>query len=65
MSDVELGLAIVGGTITIFLALEMRIKNLIKHYLAELKPNGGSSMKDQINRVETRLDDLYKHLLEK
>ncbi len=33
--------------------------------LAELKPNGGSSAKDQITRVEQRLDDLYKHLLEK
>lgn len=65
MSDVELGLAIVSGTIAIFVALELRIKNLVKHYLAELKPNSGSSIKDQITRLEQRLDDLYKHLLEK
>lgn len=65
MSDVELGLTIIGGTITIFLALELRIKNLVKHYLAELKPNSGSSIKDQVTRLEQRLDDLYKHLLEK
>lgn len=65
MSEVELGLAIVSGTIAIFVALELRIKNLVKHYLAELKPNSGSSIKDQITRLEQRLDDLYKHLLEK
>ena len=65
MSDVELGLAIVSGTIAIFVALELRIKNLVKHYLAELKPNGGESIKDQITRLEQRQYDLYKHLLEK
>jgi hypothetical protein len=27
--------------------------------LAELKPNGGSSIKDQINRLEQRVDDLF------
>ncbi len=27
------------------------IKWTIKHYLAELKPNGGSSMRDAINRI--------------
>ena len=33
--------------------------------LAELKPNGGSSMKDQINRLEQRMDDLYFILAER
>jgi hypothetical protein len=27
------------------------IKWTIKHYLAELKPNGGSSMRDAINKI--------------
>jgi hypothetical protein len=27
------------------------IRWTIKHYLAELKPNGGSSMRDSINRI--------------
>jgi hypothetical protein len=27
--------------------------------LQELKPNGGSSMKDQLNRLEARVDDLF------
>jgi hypothetical protein len=37
------------------------IKYMIKA-LSELKPNGGSSMKDQVNRLEKRVDDIY-HLL--
>jgi hypothetical protein len=36
---------------------------LVKHYLAELKPNGGSSVKDQVNRLEKRLDEVYSLLL--
>ena len=38
------------------------IRWLVKTYLdemkAELKPNGGSSIKDQVNRLEKRHDDL-------
>lgn len=39
------------------------IRWLVKHYLMELKPNGGSSVADRIDRVETRVDDIYKLLL--
>jgi hypothetical protein len=31
---------------------------MIKHYLSELKPNGGSSIKDQVNRLEARVDTI-------
>lgn len=41
------------------------IRFLVKHYLYELKPNGGGSMNDRITRLEARLDDIYKFLLEK
>jgi hypothetical protein len=30
---------------------------MVKHYLSELKPNSGSSMKDQISRLEAAVDD--------
>jgi len=36
---------------------------LVKHYLAELKPNGGGSVKDQVNRLEKRVDEIYSLLL--
>jgi hypothetical protein len=31
------------------------VRWLVKHYLAELKPNGGSSMRDSVNRLETQM----------
>ena len=35
---------------------------MIKHYLTELKPNGGSSIKDQVNRLEVRVDTIIEML---
>jgi hypothetical protein len=35
---------------------------MIKHYLSELKPNGGGSIKDQVNRLETRVDTIIELL---
>ena len=37
----------------------LALRWVIKSYLAELKPNSGSSMKDQISRLEQRVDDLF------
>jgi hypothetical protein len=41
------------------------IKWLVKHYLSELRPNSGSSLKDQVNRLEERVNTIYEHLLNK
>jgi len=41
------------------------VRWLVKHYLNELKPNGGSSIKDSVKRLEDRIDDLYKLVAEK
>lgn len=41
------------------------VRWLVKHYLAELKPNGGDSVKDQVNRLEKRVDQIYLLLCEK
>jgi H+/Cl- antiporter ClcA len=46
-------MTIVGGFVAI-------VRWLVKHYLNELKPNGGSSLKDSVKRLEDRIDDLYK-----
>jgi hypothetical protein len=37
----------------------LMVKWLVKYYLSELKPNGGSSVKDQVNRLEMRIDEIY------
>jgi hypothetical protein len=41
------------------------VRWLVKHYLNELKPNGGSSLKDSVKRLEDRIDDLYRLVAEK
>ena len=51
-------MAIVGG-------FAGAVRWMVKHYLIELKSNGGSSMRDSIDRLEQRVDDLYKLIAEK
>jgi hypothetical protein len=41
------------------------VRWMVKHYLIELKSNGGSSMRDSLDRLEQRVDDLYKLIAEK
>ena len=41
------------------------VKWLINRFLSELRPNGGSSIKDQVNRLEKRVDDIYTILSQK
>lgn len=53
---------------TLIGALAMGVKHLTKHYLSELKPNGGSSLKDKVNGLETKVDlltELVKEALRK
>jgi hypothetical protein len=51
---------------TIFAAHAALVKFLTKHYLSELKPNGGGSMKDKVDRLEEKVDlltDLVKEAI--
>ena len=41
------------------------VRWLVKHYLFELKPNGGGSIKDQVNRLEHKVDELYRILIKR
>jgi hypothetical protein len=50
--------------LTIVSSIAFGIKWLVKHYLSELRPNGGSSVKDQVNRLEIKVDKLYDILIE-
>lgn len=40
------------------------IKKYVEGYMHELKPNSGSSMKDQVTRLETKVDDLFNLMLD-
>jgi hypothetical protein len=61
----ESWVGIATGVCAISGSLFMGLRWVIKSYLAELKPNGGSSLKDQMNRLEQRVDDLYLLLIKK
>jgi hypothetical protein len=54
---------IVAG-IAIATAFAATIRWMVKHYLYELRPNGGSSLKDQVNRLERRVDEVIDMLIE-
>jgi hypothetical protein len=47
------------GVCAVSTSLLVGLRWVIKSYLAELKPNSGSSIKDQITRLEQRVDDLF------
>lgn len=53
------------AVMTIFGGFATGVRWMVKHYLNELKPNGGSSIKDSVQRLEERIDDLYKLIAEK
>jgi hypothetical protein len=57
---------------TLIAGFTAAIKWLVEHYLSELKPNSGSSMRDAVNinterldRVEQRVDQIYLILCER
>jgi hypothetical protein len=49
--------------IAIVSAFAGSVRWLVKHYLYELKPNGGSSVKDSVNRLERQVEEIYRILL--
>jgi len=58
-------LTVAVACIAIFSAIATGIRWMVKHYLNELKPNGGGSIKDQVNRLERRVDEIIDMLLDR
>lgn len=48
--------------VTILGGVASYVQFMIKHYLKELRPNSGSSLKDQVSRLETRVDTIIEML---
>jgi len=57
--------AIAVAVITIVGGFASAVRWLVKHYLAELKPNSGSSLKDSVVRLEEKVEILYQILTQK
>ena len=47
------------GVIAVLSGGLIGLRFLVKGWLNELRPNGGTSMKDQLTRLEKRVDDLF------
>ncbi len=59
MQHLSAGLTLVAG-------FAGAVRWLVKHYLYELRPNGGSSLKDKVDSLETKVElltDLVKEAL--
>jgi hypothetical protein len=57
-----LGLAI--SVCTLVGAFAVSVRWLVKHYLYELKPNGGSSVKDSVIRLEEKVEMLHELVIQ-
>lgn len=70
--SIEQWVGIAVGITSLVGAFAMSVRHLVKYYLAELKPNGGSSIKDKVkdidqkvDKLESRIDEIYRMLLDK
>ncbi len=57
--------AIAVAVMTLIGGFATSVRWLVKHYLAELKPNSGSSLKDSVVRLEEKVEILYQILIQK
>jgi hypothetical protein len=57
--------SLVVAIIAVITSFAGSVRWLVKHYLYELKPNGGSSLNDSVKRLEARIDTIYKLIAEK
>jgi hypothetical protein len=59
MTDAQVAISLVVGILTLIGLLELRIshlvKRLVKDYWAELRPNGGGSVKDKVDEIHRLL----------
>jgi hypothetical protein len=74
--SLESWVGIIVGLSTIVTSAGLGVRWLVKHYFAEmkaeLKPNSGTSLKDQVtrleeqhNRLDEKLDNIYNIIIEK
>lgn len=57
--------SLIVAIIAIVSAFAASVRWLVKHYLYELKPNSGSSLKDSVIRLEEKVEILYQMMIRK
>ena len=58
-------LTVAVAVIAIITGFAGAVRWLVKHYLYELKPNSGSSLKDSVIRLEEKVEILYQMMMQK
>jgi len=53
------------GVIAVLSGGLIGLRFIVKGWLNELRHNGGQSMKDQLTRLEQRVDDLYSLIVKR
>jgi hypothetical protein len=57
--------ALAVSLLTLAIGFTAAIRWLVKHYLSELRPNSGSSLRDSVDRLEARVDRIYEILCDR
>jgi hypothetical protein len=55
-------MAVGGFTLTMLAAIYSSMRFMVKSIMRELTPNSGNSLKDQVSRIEDRLNQLILEL---
>lgn len=53
------------GVMAVLSGVLIGLRFIVRGWLNELRPNGGTSMKDQLTRLEQRVDDLYSLIVKR
>lgn len=54
--------ALAVALVTILGGVAAYVQFIVKHYLSELRQNSGKSLKDQVTRLEVRVDTIIEML---
>jgi hypothetical protein len=57
--------ALAVSTFTLVAGFASLVRWLVKHYLYELKPNSGNSLKDSVTRLEDKVEILYQIMIQR
>ena len=50
---------------TLLGTLAIAVRHLVKYYLSELRPNGGTSLRDSVDRLERQVEEIMRILIQK
>ena len=56
--------AVAGVVISLVAAVYAAVRVMVSSIMREFSPNGGASLKDQVNRIENRLEWLVQKMID-